>query len=143
MATKTTSNIIPTLRYRNAPAAIDFLCAAFGFERHAIHEGPRNLIAHAQLVLGGGMIMLSSATNEGEYSNWVRPPDSSTAPNTQGTYVVVADCDAHCARARKEGATILEGPEDRDYGGRGYSCRDLEGHVWSFGTYDPWAPAGK
>jgi uncharacterized glyoxalase superfamily protein PhnB len=23
-------------------------------------------------------------------------------------------------------------------GGRNYSVRDPEGHVWSFGTYDPW-----
>jgi len=28
--------------------------------------------------------------------------------------------------------------EDRDYGGRGFSCRDLEDHLWNFATYDPW-----
>jgi uncharacterized glyoxalase superfamily protein PhnB len=26
---------------------------------------------------------------------------------------------------------------DEDYGGRGFTCRDLEGRIWSFGTYDP------
>ena len=29
--------------------------------------------------------------------------------------------------------------EDASYGGRGFTCRDPEGHVWSVGTYDPWA----
>jgi uncharacterized glyoxalase superfamily protein PhnB len=28
---------------------------------------------------------------------------------------------------------------DMDYGGRAFTCRDLEGHLWSIGTYDPWA----
>ena len=31
-------DIYPTLRYRDAPAAIDFLERAFGFERTAVHE---------------------------------------------------------------------------------------------------------
>ena len=36
------------------------------------------------------------------------------------------------------GARIADPLEDKDYGGRGYSCFDPEGHVWSFGSYDPW-----
>jgi uncharacterized glyoxalase superfamily protein PhnB len=58
---------------------------------------------------------------------------------TQSAYVVVEDCDAHYARAVAAGAEVLLDIVDRDYGGRGYSCRDPEGHVWSFGSYDPWA----
>jgi len=53
--------------------------------------------------------------------------------------VIVDDADKHCARAVAAGAEILLPLEDADYGGRGYSCRDPEGHVWNFGTYDPWA----
>jgi uncharacterized glyoxalase superfamily protein PhnB len=139
MAANSKSVIIPAFRYRDAPAAIDFLCKAFGFERHAVHEGPRNTIAHAQLVLGRSMIMLGSATNEGEYSQWVQPPSSSEGLTTLGLYVVVEDCDTHCARAKAAGAHILLFPRDEDYGGRDYTCRDPEGNVWTFGTYDPWA----
>ena len=139
MAATTKASIIPAFRYRDGRAAIDFLCRAFGFERHAVYEGPGDTIAHAQLVLGHSMIMLGSATNEGEYAQWVNPPASRDAVTTQGLYVVVSDCDAHCARARAAGAVILREPQNEDYGGRGYTCRDLEGHVWSFGTYDPWA----
>ena len=60
---------------------------------------------------------------------------------TQSPYVIVADADAHYARAKAAGAEIVMDIKDEDYGGRGYSCRDPEGHVWNFGTYDPWAPA--
>ncbi len=55
-----TANIIPTLRYRNAPRMLEWLVEAFGFKRHAVHEDGKGGIAHAQLTLGNGMIMLAS-----------------------------------------------------------------------------------
>src|SRR5208337_5667082 len=58
------STVVPALRYNDAPAAIDWLCQVFGFERHAVHEGPDGTIAHAELALGGGMIMLGSTRND-------------------------------------------------------------------------------
>jgi uncharacterized glyoxalase superfamily protein PhnB len=60
---------------------------------------------------------------------------------TQSAYIIVEDADAHYARAVAAGAEIVMEIKDEDYGGRGYSCRDLEGHLWNFGTYDPWAHA--
>jgi uncharacterized glyoxalase superfamily protein PhnB len=93
-------------------------------------------------VFGNSIIVLGSGAHGGDYDRWVQPPASRDAVTRQGIYVVVADCDAHCARARTAGAVILREPQDEDYGGRGYTCRDLEGHVWSFGTYDPWAAHG-
>jgi len=139
MVTRTKGNIIPALRYRNAPAAIEFLCKAFGFERRAVYQPSDTQVDHAQLVLGGDMIMLGSASNDGDYAKWVSPLKSPDDAGTQGIYVVIDDCDAHHARAKAAGARILRPPTDEDYGGRGYTCRDLEGNVWSFGTYDPWA----
>ena len=47
------------------------------------------------------------------------------------------DSDAHCEQARAAGAEIIRGPESTDYGSREYTARDLEGHLWSFGTYRP------
>jgi uncharacterized glyoxalase superfamily protein PhnB len=52
--------------------------------------------------------------------------------------VIVADADAHCARAKAAGAVIIDELETKDYGGKGYSCRDPDGHLWWFGSYDPW-----
>jgi uncharacterized glyoxalase superfamily protein PhnB len=58
-----------------------------------------------------------------------------------GIYVVVDDVAAHAQRARAAGAEIVMDPEEQDYGGSNYTCKDLEGIVWSFGNYDPWAEA--
>ena len=128
--------IIPALRYRNAAAAIDWLCTAFGFQRKMVVPGDGGRIAHAELTLGNGMIMLGDV--ETEYGRLVAAPEKGQ-PVTQGIYVVVDDADAHCARAKAAGAEIVIDIKTEDYGGRDYTCRDLEGHVWTFGTYDPWA----
>jgi uncharacterized glyoxalase superfamily protein PhnB len=58
------ARIIPTLRYRDAAAAIDWLCRAFGFARHLVVEGEGGRIAHAELTFAGGMIMLGSTGDD-------------------------------------------------------------------------------
>jgi uncharacterized glyoxalase superfamily protein PhnB len=128
--------IIPALRYRNAGAAVDWLCKAFGFEKKMVVPAEGGRVAHAELVLGNGMIMLGDA--EAEYGRVVRPPEPPERVNTQGIYVVVDDADARCARARAADAEIVRELVTQDYGGRDYAARDLENHVWTFGTYDPW-----
>jgi uncharacterized glyoxalase superfamily protein PhnB len=138
-AMKQGSPVIPCLRYRDAPAAIDWLCVAFGFERHMVvpnGDGDGG-IAHAQLSMGGGMIMLGSS-GDSDYGRLMRTPDEDGGGGSQSVYVVVADVDAHHARAKAAGAEIVIDIKDEEYGGRGYTCRDPEGHVWSFGGYDPW-----
>lgn len=134
------STLIPTLRYRDAAGAIDWLCEAFGLERHLVVDGQAGRIDHAQLTIGSGMVMLGSV-REGSYDDYVSTVTEEGAP-TAAIYVVVDDVDAHAARSRKAGAEILQEPEDQDYGGRLYTCRDIEGNVWSFGSYDPWAGDG-
>ena len=129
--------IIPALRYRDAAKAIDWLCDVFGFERKMVVPGEAGRIAHAELTLGNGMIMVGDADTE--YSKLVQPPAPPERVTTQGTYVVVEDADAHYARAKEGGAEILFDIKTQDYGGRDYTCRDLEGHIWTFGTYDPWS----
>jgi uncharacterized glyoxalase superfamily protein PhnB len=138
MAERTRPNIIPTLRYREAAAAIDWLCAAFGFERHLVVPGEGGTIAHAQLTCGNGMIMLGSAADD-EFGRLQKTPVEVGGVGTQSPYVIVPDADAHYERAKAAGAVIVYDIRDEDYGGRGYSCRDPEGHLWNFGSYDPWA----
>jgi uncharacterized glyoxalase superfamily protein PhnB len=138
----TTATVIPGLRYQDAPKAIDWLCHAFGFEKHLVVPGEGGTIAHAELTFGRGMIMVgSSGAHGGGFDELVKAPGEVGGIGTQSAYVIVDDADAHLARARAAGAEIVLDIEDKDYGGRGYTCRDLEGHVWSFGTYDPWAGA--
>lgn len=138
LAAKTVATIIPSLRYRDAPAAIEWLCRTFGFEKHAVYaEG--ETVHHAQLAFGNGMVMLGSADNRSAWGKRMVQPDEIGGRETQACYVVVGDCTAHYARVKAAGAQIVDELEAKDYGGSGYSCRDPEGHLWSFGDYDPWA----
>jgi uncharacterized glyoxalase superfamily protein PhnB len=134
----TRSSVIPCLRYRNAPAAIEWLCRTFGFEEHLVVPGPDGTIAHAQLRMGNGMIMLGSVADS-EYGKLIKQPDEMGGKETQSPYLVVTDADAVYGAAKAAGAVIVLEIKDEDYGGRGFTCRDLEGRLWTVGTYDPWA----
>src|SRR5690606_31823861 len=105
-AADTTTTIIPCLRYRDAPAAIDWLCRAFGFEKHAVYADG-DTVHHAQLVFGNGMVMLGSADNASEWGRQVVQPEEIGMRETQSPCVIVADTDAHYARAKAAGATIV------------------------------------
>ena len=134
-----TPRIIPTLHYRDGAAAIEWLCTALGFERHLVVPGAEGAIPHAQLTLAGNMIMVSSEQG-GDYGRLLVEP-AKVGGVTQAPYIVVEEIDAHYARAVAAGAEIAIEIADQDYGGRFYACRDPEGHVWNFGSYDPWAEA--
>lgn len=136
----TTATIIPTLRYKDAANAIDWLCSAFGFETRLVVPGDDGGIAHAQLVFGNGMVMLGSARDDA-FDSLQSPLKTPDDPVSQSPYIIVDDVDEHHAQAVAAGATIVMPPEDQDYGGRLYSCRDFEGNLWNFGSYDPWEPA--
>ena len=140
-AADTVSTIIPCLRYRDAPAAIDWLCRAFGFERHAVYaEG--DIVHHAQLTFGNGMIMLGSTDNASEWGRQIVQPGDVGDRQTQSPCVIVRDADAHYARAVAAGAVGVQDISDQAYGGRGYSRPDPQGHLLWFGSYDPWKEAG-
>ncbi len=133
-APRTPSNIYPSLSYDDAPAAIEWLCRAFGFTRRLVVPGPAGTVRHSELSLGPGVIMVSSA----------RPDEGRHGPaGLRGVHmalcVQVDDPDAHCARATAAGAEILQPMKDEDYGSRGYMARDPEGNRWYFGTYRPGA----
>lgn len=136
----TAATVIPTMRYNDAAAAIEWLCGAFGFAKHLVVPGDDGTIAHAQLVMGNGMVMLGSA-GEDEFGALQKPPSTPGSPVTQSAYIVVAEIDKHYERAVEAGAEVVMAIKDEDYGGRGYSCRDPEGHLWNFGSYNPWADA--
>ena len=124
----------PILRYRDVAGAVDWLCEAFGFEKHKVITAVDGSIVEARLMFGNDLILLlPSRTPERG-----RPKSRRQAgAETQSCYLVVDDVDLHYRHAKAAGAEILDITE-YDYGGRGYSCRDPQGHIWDFGTYDPW-----
>ena len=135
---QTLCNAIPCLRYRDAPAAIEWLCNTLGFETQLVAPNDDGTIAHAQLSFGNSMIMLGSALDT-EFGRLMKQPGEIGNFVTQSTYLVVNDADLVYGRALETGAQIVMDIKDEDYGGRGFTCRDPEGHVWSIGTYDPQA----
>ena len=136
-AMNTRATLILCLRYRDAPAAIEWLCKALGFEKMLVVPEGTDRIAHAQLSFGNGMIMLGSVSDNA-YGRLLKQPDEIGGAQTQTVYAIVTDPDAVYAQAKAAGAEIVIDIKDEDYGGRGFTCRDLEGHVWTFGSYDPW-----
>lgn len=133
----TRATVIPCLRYRDAPAAIDWLCKAFGFERQLVVANPDGTLSHAQLRFGNGMIMLGSVLDT-PFGRLMTQPDETGGLETQTAYLIVSDIRSVYRKAIEAGAKIVIDIQDENYGGRGFSCRDPEGHLWTFGTYDPW-----
>lgn len=130
------SSVIPTLRYQDAPKMIDWLCDTIGFEKGLIVPDGDGGIAHAQLKLGDGMLMLGS-THDDEWGA-LQPSPAKLGGSTQSPYLVVPDVDAIYESVRAAGAEIVMDLEDKDYGGKGFGFKDPEGHLWSVGDYDPW-----
>jgi uncharacterized glyoxalase superfamily protein PhnB len=137
---KTRATVVPCLRYRDAPAAIDWLCRVFGFEKHLVVNGDHGSIHHAELSFGNGMVMVGSAP--GSPLDPAMKQSGEAAEPTQTSYLIVSDADAVYARARAAGAQIVSEIGNEDHGGRGFTCRDPEGRLWSIGTYDPWSVPG-
>ena len=124
--------IVPTLRYQDPRAAVAWLCGAFGFTTHFVAE-EGGVVVHAQLRLGDQLVMLGP-----DHANDKYGMHSPLALNGTSQCVYIAldsDPDAACENARRAGAEIVTEPYDTPYGSREWSCRDPEGHIWSFGTY--------
>ena len=150
--------IFPFLRYQDAPAAFEWLARAFGFEKQMLVPGPDGTIAHAQLRYGSSLIMIASVGDEEKLIRLASARDDEmhlietasarvddptlkrpavVGGASQGIYVYVDDVTAHHDRAKAAGAEIIMALEKSEYGSREYMARDLEGHVWSFGSYAP------
>lgn len=126
------SDIQPSLTYDDAPAAIDWLCRAFGFTKRFVVPGPNNRVEHSELSLGTGVVMVSSPKPE---DRRVSPKALAGAASALSVYV--SDPDAHHAVAVAAGARVMRPLQTEEYGARGYMALDPEGHIWYFGNYRP------
>jgi uncharacterized glyoxalase superfamily protein PhnB len=128
MTAENLPTIYPTLRYRDAAAAIRWLTEVIGFTEHSIMAAPDGTIGHAELRWGGGgMVMIGTKTDTPS------PFDTGAAC----IYLVIEEVDAHHDRAVSAGAEVVMPLTDQEYGSREYAIRDPEGNVWCLGTYQP------
>jgi uncharacterized glyoxalase superfamily protein PhnB len=129
--------IVPAIRYRDPVTMVNWLCLAFGFERQQVVTGEDGSFVQAALRFGEGVLIVG-AVRGSLYDSLMVQPDEIGGLETQSCYLPVLDADSHYARAKAAGAEIVFDLEADGEGGRGYTCRDPEGHIWSFGTFDPW-----
>ena len=137
------STVVPGMRYRDCLTAIEWLCNALGFEKHAVYMGDGNSVMHAELIFGNGMIMLGSETDRGEYSKYTAMPDELAGREMRSVSLMVTDCDAAYAQAKAAKAEMVFDLKDTGYGGRAFTCRDPEGYLWHVGSYNPWEVPAK
>jgi len=129
--TKNDTTVWPVLTYRDARSAIAFLRDAFGFEEGAVfaRDEDSTVIEHAEMrwPLGGGVMFGTAGKDDSPFGRRV--------PGNDAVYLVCDDPDGLYARATAAGAEVVRGLVDEDYGSRGFTVRDPEGNLWSFGTY--------
>ncbi len=130
---------IPTLAYKDADAAIDFLTKALGFGVENVYHNEKGEVMHAELSLGKAFVMLGTADNTSDFGKMTRTPEEVGGFNTQSPYFIIEAIDAHYENAVAQGAKIVMPIKDEDYGGRNYSCKDPEGYIWNFGSYSPFS----
>jgi uncharacterized glyoxalase superfamily protein PhnB len=127
----------PGMRYRDVDAAIAFLCRAFGFEQRSAETDANGKTLYAELSFGSTIIMIAAASGF-DLDRFMKQPGDIGGAETQCCYYVVDDIDQHYAKARSAGCEIVIDMQSRPNGARAFTCRDPEGHLWCFGTYDPW-----
>ncbi len=129
-------NLMPLMRYRDLAEAMGWLEQAFGFEKQIAVSDSDGSVIYGQMTYRGSLMMMG-AVRDTDLDKLMRQPDEVGGVETQSCYLVVEDADAHYVRAQEAGADIVLELKSDGLGRRGYSCRDPEGHIWNFGTYNP------
>lgn len=131
-------SIIPAIKYDNCRQAIDWLCEVFDFSLEFLVDGDGEMVKHAQLMKGSSMIMVGSSDHS-EFGSLNVSPRLIGNRVTTSLYVVLDNITPHYHRVCRAGADIVIELTEEDYGGASYTCRDIEGHIWTFGTYNPFS----
>ncbi|MDQ8698063.1 VOC family protein [Hyphomicrobium sp. LHD-15] len=129
-------NLMPLMRYRELAEAMSWLEQAFGFEKQIAVSDNDGEVIYGQMTYRGSLIMMG-AVRDTDLDKLMRQPDEVGGVETQSCYIVVDDADAHYVRSLDAGADIVLDIKSDGLGRRGYSCRDPQGHIWNFGTYNP------
>lgn len=124
------AGVTPYLIVRDAPRAIDFYQRAFGATEVLRLLYPDGRIAHAELAIGQGFVMLAEEMAEMGY----RGPQA-LGGTPVSLLVYVPDADAVFARAVAAGAAAQRPVADQFYGDRSGTLVDPFGHVWSIATH--------
>ena len=122
--------LTPSLAVDDAAGAIDFYKRAFDARERARMEGPGGMIAHAELEIGGSLVMLADP-----FPQSTTKPPKELGGTSVGVFMYVEDVDAVVARAVDAGATITMPVDDMFWGDRYGKVTDPFGHEWEIATH--------
>jgi uncharacterized glyoxalase superfamily protein PhnB len=133
--------IVPMISYEDVAAAATWLVEVFAFTETVRFTGEDGRPSHVELQLGNGVVMLGNPSPD--YRGPRRHAEECEQARkwlasgyiVDGVHAYVEDVDAHFARAKAAGATILSELEDLPWGDRHYRVEDLEGHRWMFAQH--------
>jgi PhnB protein len=122
--------VIPYLTVDGANDAITFYTKVLGAKERMRMDGPGGKVAHAEIEIGRGMVMLSD-----EF-----PEMGGKSPKTVGGTAVtvmayVEDVDDVFRRALEGGAKAVRPVENQFYGDRSGQFEDPFGHLWYIATH--------
>jgi PhnB protein len=122
--------LAPSLAVDNAAAAIEFYKRAFGAKERMRMPGPGDTIGHAELEIGGSVLMLSDPFPQAT----VKPPKE-LGGTTVGIFMYVDDVDEVVQQAVDAGAKITMPVDDQFWGDRFGTVTDPFGHEWLLATH--------
>jgi PhnB protein len=125
--------VSPHLSIAGAADAIDFYTSVLGAKEreHMRMAMPDGTIAHAEIVIGGSVIMIGDENWPGEHE----PSPTTLGGSPVALFVYVDDVDDVFKRALEAGASSVEEPEDHFYGDRVAMFDDPYGHRWNIATH--------
>src|SRR5882757_3636477 len=123
------ASVTPYLIVQGAARAIEFYKNVFGATERMRLPSPEGKVAHAEIEIGGSVIMLADE----------RPERGAKSPDTIGgtpvcLHLYVADADAVFAKAIAKGAEQIRPVEKQFYGDRSGMFSDPFGHSWNVAT---------
>lgn len=128
--------ILPATRYQDCDAALVFLRDVLGLTEHAVFRDDMGAIVHAQMGAGTGMMMFGPRQG-GAFDRFIVDPAETGGRETTTIYVVVDDITARYRQVTAAGVRPLIDLEAQAHGGQSFTVADPEGHIWTFGDYDP------
>jgi len=124
------ASVTPYLIVRDAARALDFYKKAFGATELMRFPAPGGRIAHAEIRIGEGVVMLADESLEMGHKS---PQAIGGTPVSLMFYV--ADVDARFAKALAAGGVVVNPLKDQFYGDRSGTIADPFGHVWTIATH--------
>jgi len=114
--------VVPYLVVADADRELAFMKEVLGATEIRMSRDPQGHVGHAELGIGGAMVMLGEASEQ-----W--PPSPAVI------YVYIPDVDAGNKRALAAGANSIWEPADQRYGDRNAGVRTTNGVQWWIATH--------